>query len=178
MIKPPAYERQPANSVINLNDFLSRIKEDTGNSNSPSLINEFTESPSYRIDDSLKKEENSIYLTDQVLQLLIVEIHEEFRSNKTLDRKFKQKMERRRRRLPTINCEVTGVLEYMNALFAFIAGNSISDVDGRYRKEVLKNFNTALGYAPFNFLKMLRDAEFVPPEEYVQIIPDGAYIDL
>jgi len=43
---------------------------------------------------------------------------------------------------------------------------------------VLLNFNTALGYAPFHFLKMLRDAEFVPPEEYVQIIPDGAYLEL
>jgi hypothetical protein len=25
---------------------------------------------------------------------------------------------------------------------------------------------------------MLRDVEFIPPEEYVQIIPDAAYIDL
>jgi hypothetical protein len=43
---------------------------------------------------------------------------------------------------------------------------------------VVANFNTTLGYSPFNFLKMMRDAEFIPPEEYVQIIPYATYIDL
>jgi hypothetical protein len=45
-------------------------------------------------------------------------------------------------------------------------------------KEVLINFNTALGYAPYSFLKMLRDPDFLPPEEYIQIIPDAVYIEL
>jgi hypothetical protein len=50
-------------SIINLSDFLSRIRED-------SAVDEPAESPSYHIDDSLKKEENSIYLTDQLFQFL------------------------------------------------------------------------------------------------------------
>jgi hypothetical protein len=51
-------------SLVNIRDFLSHIKEDYA-------ANKPVDSPSYLINNSLKKEENSIYLTDQIFQFLI-----------------------------------------------------------------------------------------------------------
>lgn len=104
--------------MISINDFLHRVKEDSFGV--PTWSG--PESPSYRIDDMLRKEENSILLSNQLLELLISEFYEEVWSCRQLQKKLKQRMDIRRRRLPTINCDVGSVLAYANSLFQFIAG--------------------------------------------------------